>query len=121
MTRKIQEIVETIRSCQVELQRAENELLKLLGEEPQRIVPEWMLPRLKIWKSIKEEGGVVTKEELYQIATKVGIDNRGLGGFFTGKNASLVQLGDGKVALTQVGEKKLKQFQEQLAEDVQAT
>jgi len=31
-----------------------------------------------------------------------------------GKNASLVQLSDGKVALTQVGEEKLNQFKEQL-------
>lgn len=116
MTKQIQEILETIRSCQVELKSAENELLKLLGEETQDIVPEWMLPRLKIWKGVKEAGGVITKKDLYQIATKVGIDNRGLGGFFTGKNASLVQLGDNKVALTQVGEEKLEQFQDTLEE-----
>lgn len=112
---QIQEILETIRSCQVELKRAENKTLQLLGEEGQS-VPEWMVLRLKIWKSIKELGGVVTKEELYQIANKIGIDNRGLGGFFTGKNASLVQLGDDKVALTQAGEKKLNQYQEHLDE-----
>ena len=112
-SQQIQEILETIRNCQVELKRAENTLLQLLGEE-QESVPEWMLLRLKIWKSIKEKGGIVTKEELYQIAKKVGIDNRGLGGFFTGKNASLVQLGDDKVALTQVGEKKLNQYEEHL-------
>jgi hypothetical protein len=52
-------------------------------------VEDWMRNRLRVWKRIEQKGGSVTREELHVIAKQVEMDNRGLGGFFVGKNRSL--------------------------------
>ena len=58
---------------------------KIEDEEPE----DWMVNRLKVWKRIQQNGGNVTRTQLHEIAKEVGMDNRGLGGFFAGKDSSL--------------------------------
>jgi len=58
-------------------------------EQENNEVEDWMVNRLRIWKRIQESGGSVTRSELHAIAEQVGMDNRGLGGFFAGKKSSL--------------------------------
>jgi len=58
-------------------------------EEETTKVEAWMINRLRIWKRIHESGGSVSRSELHAIAGQVGMDNRGLGGFFTGQKSSL--------------------------------
>ena len=57
--------------------------------EAEEEVEDWMINRLKVWKRIQDKGGSVTREQLHEIAKDVGMDNRGLGGFFVGKHRSL--------------------------------
>lgn len=61
---------------------------------------DWMKDRVELWCKAYNEGGIITKERLYQIWKKMGKDPRGLGGFFVGKGASLHYTPDGKIVLT---------------------
>lgn len=76
-----------------------------IEEEPE----EWMINRLKVWKRIQQSGGSVTREQLHDIAKNVGMDNRGLGGFFTGKESSLYWKND-KVNLREWVKEYVKKY-----------
>jgi len=75
---------------------------RLAGVEPDSFSftpPLHLVPRLRVWSDVTKRGGIVTEAELREIAAKAGYDTRGLGGFFTGKNPSLVMVAGGRVAL----------------------
>lgn len=112
-----------LRKIRKDLDRIEHEINvtarhvdRILGKEGKPDLPDWAYPRLNVWKEIHAKGGIVTKEELHRIASKYHIDNRGLGGFFSGKNSSLTKLSDGRIALTNSATKRMKEWGE-ISED----
>lgn len=64
---------------------------------------EW--PGGRILADILAEGGSVTRERLYQLAAKHGMDRRGLGGFFraSGKGSLYEVSGMNRIILTPSG------------------
>ncbi len=70
-------------------------------------------PGSKVLADILERGAAVSKQELYAIAEKHGMDRRGLGGFFrqSGKTSLYVLPGD-RVVLTPYGAEQARRFQE---------
>nr|MDO8062814.1 hypothetical protein [Candidatus Freyrarchaeum guaymaensis] len=64
--------------------------------------------RLCVLKEIYDRGGVVDRNEFYQIGENCGYSRKGLGGFFVGRRRTLTYISGGKVALTQDGEKELR-------------
>ncbi len=61
--------------------------------------PENWIPRLRVWKRVLARGGTVTAQELHTIADEVGMDRRGLGGFFRGEKGSLIRTPGGRLTL----------------------
>lgn len=62
---------------------------------------------------ILEEGGSVTREQLYELATKYGFDKRGLGGFYTGKGSLQMIEEKNRVMLTPEGVKTARKYLQQ--------
>jgi len=108
--RQIKDVLKFVRKAQIDIKVAEARLLALLGEESEMEIPEWAVDRVNLWKDLYAKGGTVDKRELYKIAKKHGFDNRGLGGFFVGKNKSLMKLADGRIALTESATNKMKDW-----------
>jgi len=67
----------------------------------------------KVLAEILERGASVSKQELYAIAERNGMDRRGLGGFFrqSGKTSLYVLPGD-RVVLTPYGAEQARRYQE---------
>lgn len=105
----IKTTLDIIKRIREDLETLENRVRAAAGEEPGSLIPEWGITRTNIWKEVWERGGIVTREELHKIAKKHGIDNRGLGGFFTGK-ASLVNIAGNKVGLTEEAIRKMREW-----------
>ncbi len=68
----------------------------------------------RILAEILQRGGSVSKQELYALAEKHGMDRRGLGGFFrqSGKTSLYELLGTDKVVLTPYGAEQARRFLE---------
>lgn len=64
-----------------------------------------------ILAEVLEQGGAVTKDDLYRIAANRGMDKRGLGGFFrqSGKTSLYVLPGD-RVLLTPYGVERAQRY-----------
>ena len=91
-----------IRQKVEELKQGILELERLLESLSGRVEPpeDWLIPRIFVWYEIYVRGGVVSREELHEIAGKYGYDPRGLGGFFAGDEPSLRYImGRSKVVL----------------------
>jgi hypothetical protein len=58
-----------------------------------------------ILAELLKEGGSVKRNRLHELAAKYGMDNRGLGGFFTGKGSLHIVPGTDLVMLTPEGAK----------------
>lgn len=67
----------------------------------------------RILAEVLEQGGSVTRDELYRIAAAHGMDRRGLGGFFrqSGKTR-LYELPGGRVLLTPYGVEQAQRYTE---------
>ncbi len=65
----------------------------------------------RVLAEVLEQGGSVTKEDLYRIAAGQGMDRRGLGGFFrqSGKTSLYVLPGD-RVLLTPYGAEQARRY-----------
>lgn len=97
------EMIESLSRIETEIQALKAKLIRASGKEPPSEIPT----QLRILHEIFKAGRIITKQQLYDIAKHNGLDNRGLGGFFSGKKPSLIELAGGRVALTKEGEKKL--------------
>lgn len=104
---KIMELIKTLEEIEGRIKMARNELSKLIGEEIGPLIPKGEEQRANILHDIWNAGGVISQQELYKIARKHGMDNRGLGGFFVGKKPSLVKLANKKIALTEKAKENL--------------
>lgn len=96
------ELIEEAREYHAKLGKV---LDKLEGsEQPEDIhqLEDWQKQRIALWCKIYNEGGVVTMERLKEIWSSHDKrkNNRGIGGFFVGKRASLSWNAEGKVSLT---------------------
>ena len=67
----------------------------------------------RVLGEVLERGASVSRDELYEIAAKHGMDRRGLGGFFrqSGKTSLYVLPGD-RVVLTPYGAEQAKRYTE---------
>jgi len=64
--------------------------------------------RLHVLKEIYSRGGVISKQEFYQIGDRYGYPRQALGGFFVGKRKLLTMISENRVALTPNGERELR-------------
>ena len=71
---------------------------------------DWMKSRVELWCRIHKEGGAIAKERLHKIWIDMGKDVRGIGGFFVGKNPSLIYDADGNVVLTEIASNYIKSW-----------
>jgi len=76
--------------------------------------PDHLVRPLKLWNKIKEVGETVTNDQLRVIARSLGYDTRGLGGFFSGPDASLVRLGNEKIGLREWASGEVDKYKEWL-------
>jgi len=105
--KRIMELIKKLEELEGGVRLVRAELSKLIGEKGTSLIREDEQQRANILFDIWKAGSVITQRELYKIASKHGMDNRGLGGFFVGKKPSLVKLADGKVALTEKAKENL--------------
>lgn len=100
MTATTQEAVRLIEEAEERLKQAREILQPGAGQEGE---PYWVGGR--ILAEILAEGGSVTRERLYQLAAKYGMDRRGLGGFFraSGKGSLYEVRGMDRIILTPTG------------------
>ena len=59
---------------------------------------------------VEDAGGAVAGDQWREIGVKYGYDPRGLGGFYTGTNASMRRNPDGTRSLTGAGKHYLDEF-----------
>lgn len=111
--KNIKKAIDKISAIKNELAEIETLLRKATNEEIVIEFPDWKRSRMQVLEAIENESGIITKEKLHIVAKKAGFDTRGLGGFFT-RDKSLVQIAGKKVAITDSGKKRLKEFKEEL-------
>ena len=109
----LHEVLQSIEKVQMQLEEIRGHIQNLLGET-QFAPPDWLRDRLRVWKRIADEGGVVTRAKLYEIADEVGYDRRGLGGFFAGPESSLVELGKDKIGIRRWAAEEVENYREWL-------
>lgn len=80
-----------------------NVLLQSSGDMKQ--VQVYVIRLYAILEEVYRKDGIVTAEELSEFARKWGKDPRGNAGYFTGNNASLKGISNGRRALTEEGQK----------------
>jgi len=87
-------------------------LNSLIGEDSQAFeLEDYMKLRVELWSRIFNLGSIVSKDKLHEIwVTVMHKDVRGLGGFFTGNNPSLMNVPPEKVALTQAAADTIKEW-----------
>ena len=71
---------------------------------------QWWNRRCSVLAEVFAKGGIVTSEELVNIASKYEISGSGVGGFFARSKSgggSMIKLGGNKRALTQKGEQEV--------------
>ena len=74
------------------------------------ILEKWMKDRIEFWCRIYNEGGIITKERLYEICKEFGWSHRGIGGFAAGKKPTLLWRSDGRVLLTRYASESIKKW-----------
>jgi hypothetical protein len=81
------------------LSKAREELLQVVTPEP---------VKTRVLREVSQRGGVVTKDDLRNIALEMGMDPRGLGGFYSHQGRSLRSLSDRRVTITEEGYRELE-------------
>jgi len=109
----IKELLSAIERAQNELENARAIISKLRGEL-MLVPPDWERKRLKVWAEVHKSGDVVTYDEWKRICTEAGYDPRGTGGFFAGENASMMWVGEEKVALAKWAAKEVEKYKKWL-------
>lgn len=104
-----EEAMRLISEAEERLRRAKS-VLESGRESPS--AGEW--PGGRILADVLAEGGSVTRERLYQLAAKHGMDRRGLGGFFraSGKGSLYEVSGMNRIILTPSGIEMARRFLE---------
>ena len=99
------EAIDLIEDVQQKLDRALDLIRPIAAQDTEPDVGGLILAE------VLEQGGSVTKDELYQIAASRGMDRRGLGGFFrqSGKTSLYVVPGD-RVLLTPYGVERAQRY-----------
>jgi hypothetical protein len=109
---QMSEIKELLERAIGVLEETRSKVAILTGEQSPLVPPEWERLRLKVWYLIAEQGGIVDTEQLHQIADRIGMDRRGLGGFFAGDNASLAKIAGEKIALKEWAAIEVERYRE---------
>lgn len=109
----LEKILRRIKRVQLDLDSIRTDLLTLLGESV-FAPPDYLVRPLKLWSKIKEVGETVTTDQLHVIARSLGYDPRGLGGFFSGPDSSLVKLGNQRIGLREWASKEVDKYKEWL-------
>ena len=95
----LQKVRATLEEASIHIDKAIELISLLLGEEVEKVPPDWLIKRLRLLWAIEKRGGVVTREELHRLARDIGYDPRGLGGLF--KGGYLVTIAGDRVAITE--------------------
>jgi hypothetical protein len=106
--KKLEEMEKTMETLIEEISYLKSELEDVL-QNPSEEEEETPI-KIKLLKKIYDRGGIVSKEELYQIWKNLGRDTRGLGGFFRGRNPVIAEGPDNKVFLTKYGKEILENY-----------
>jgi len=105
---KLQEALALVAEAEQRLHHAKEILEQELSVSTE---PQWAGGL--ILADILREGGSVTRERLYGLARKHGMDRRGLGGFFTGRGSLQAIPEMNRVMLTPEGVKTARRYLEQ--------
>lgn len=97
----------------MDLQTVKSSISNLLGETVFAPPPD-LVDQLKLWRQIKDVGGIVTKDQLYTIGKRLGYDPRGINGFLHGPDSSLAKLGNGKIGLRDWASNEVDKYKEWL-------
>lgn len=98
-----------LRGTLTKLQAVESEIQELLGSDEEEDT-KWWDRRCGMLVKVYNRGCVVSSEEWYRIGQSFHYDRRGLGGFFTGNEPSMVQIAGGRHALTPVGRRDAEEY-----------
>jgi hypothetical protein len=110
---KLEKILRHINRLQADLDSIRTEISSVLGESV-FAPPDHLVCPLKLWNKIKDVGETVTNDQLHVIATSLGYDTRGLGGFFSGPDASLVRLSNERIGLREWASNEVEKYKEWL-------
>lgn len=110
---KLERILRKLNRVQTDLDAIRTEVSSLLGETV-FAPPDHLVRPLRLWNKIKEVGETVTIDQLHVIARSLGYDTRGLGGFFSGPDASLVRLGNERIGLREWASREVDKYEEWL-------
>lgn len=111
--RVLERILRRIEQVQRDLDSIRADVSSLLGESV-FAPPDHLVRPLKLWYKIKDVGETVTVDQLHVIARSLGYDPRGLGGFFSGPDSSLVKLGNDRIGLREWASKEVDKYKEWL-------
>lgn len=115
---EIRDLLDSVDSIQSELDKMKAKLTRIVGEEATLIPPDWERKRLKVWAKIHEKGDIVGRNDWEKIYTEVGYDPRGTGGFFSGPEASVVEIGEEKIALSKWAVEEVEKYKEWLKGEI---
>ena len=106
------ETIKRLRTIVSDLQGLIVELERLAGITDIKTPPPELQKLLRLLWIVKLRDGVVSKDELYKLAEKVGYDTRGLGGVY--RAGYIEEIAGNQVALTKKGEKLVKDYEDWL-------
>lgn len=110
----LQGILHSIEQVHMQIEKIKANIQGLVGEKAEFGPPDWLEDRLKVWKRILDNGGVVTRAQLYRITDEIGYDRRGVGGFFAGPDSSLVEIGSDKIGIRRWATEDVENYREWL-------
>jgi len=70
--------------------------------------------RIQLIEKVKENNGVISKEEWKRAVREVGMDPQGANGFFVGKRPTLVTLYNEQIGLTPYGVERINRWHSKL-------
>lgn len=94
------------------LRAVETEIQELIGSDEDEGL-EWWDRRCHVLVEVYNRGGVIPADDWYRIGADLGYDRRGLGGFFTGNEPTMVAIAGNRHALSPSGRREAEEYLEE--------
>jgi hypothetical protein len=107
VTSILQEVQDALADAALKVEKAISKLEGTSGSEA--TPPEWLQPRLRLFKAIKDRGGTIDAKELQKV--KATLSYGKLSGFYKGKKG-LIKLSGEKTALSKAAESRLDEWKD---------